>query len=190
MNKNQPIDEYCSMMFLLAALMRSSIPPTIPAAGPSGRSRSVPRAESSAERSSSPWTGADTAVRSASRLRRHHRPAARPRLGEDLPGRNAHLHVALVATRPRCALSAGTESRGPAKQPTCKCEAGDSRRVRHVETENERGEMFDRPRLERFLVAAHTDGVDAVLERIEREVRQFRGNAEPLDDATLMAMRL
>ena len=128
MNKNQPIDEYCSMMFLLAALMRSSIPPTIPAAGPSGRSRSVPRAESSAERSSSPWTGADTAVRSASRLRRHHRPAARPRLGEDLPGRNAHLHVALVATRPRCALSAGTESRGPAKQPTCKCEAGDSRR--------------------------------------------------------------
>ena len=59
-----------------------------------------------------------------------------------------------------------------------------------VETENERGEMFDRPRLERFLVAAHTDGVDAVLERIEREVRQFRGNAEPLDDATLMAMRL
>lgn len=59
-----------------------------------------------------------------------------------------------------------------------------------VEAENETGEMFGAERLEALLVAAHNDGVDAVLERAESAVRAFRGNAEPFDDATMMAMRV
>ena len=59
-----------------------------------------------------------------------------------------------------------------------------------VETENERGEMFGAERLEELLVAAHNDGVDAVLERAEAAVRAFRGSAEPFDDATMMALRV
>ncbi len=59
-----------------------------------------------------------------------------------------------------------------------------------VETENERGDMFGPDRLEALLVEAHANGVDAVLDGIERAVREFRGAAEPLDDATLMALRL
>lgn len=59
-----------------------------------------------------------------------------------------------------------------------------------VETEDERGDMFGAERLEALLLDAHNDGVDAVLERAEREVRTFRGAAEPFDDATMMAMRV
>lgn len=59
-----------------------------------------------------------------------------------------------------------------------------------VEAENETGEMFGAERLEALLVSAHNDGVDAVLERAEAAVRSFRGNAEPFDDATMMAMRV
>ncbi|HEX6324625.1 MAG TPA: PP2C family protein-serine/threonine phosphatase, partial [Vicinamibacterales bacterium] len=59
-----------------------------------------------------------------------------------------------------------------------------------VETENDKGEMFGAERLEALLVAAHNDGVDAVLERAEAAVRQFRGSAEPFDDATMMALRV
>ena len=59
-----------------------------------------------------------------------------------------------------------------------------------VETENDKGEMFGSERLEALLVAAHNDGVDAVLERAESAVRAFRGAAEPFDDATMMAMRV
>jgi sigma-B regulation protein RsbU (phosphoserine phosphatase) len=59
-----------------------------------------------------------------------------------------------------------------------------------VETENDKGEMFGSERLEALLVAAHNDGVDAVLERAEAAVRAFRGAAEPFDDATMMAMRV
>jgi serine phosphatase RsbU (regulator of sigma subunit) len=59
-----------------------------------------------------------------------------------------------------------------------------------VETENEQGDMFGAERLEALLVAAHNQGVDAVLERVETAVRDFRGRAEPFDDATLMALRV
>jgi serine phosphatase RsbU (regulator of sigma subunit) len=59
-----------------------------------------------------------------------------------------------------------------------------------VETENERGEMFGAERLEALLEAAHTDGIDKVLEDVERTVRTFRGKAEPFDDATMMALRI
>jgi serine phosphatase RsbU (regulator of sigma subunit) len=59
-----------------------------------------------------------------------------------------------------------------------------------VETENDKGEMFGAERLEELLVAAHNDGVDAVLDRAEAAVRAFRGSAEPFDDATMMALRV
>ena len=59
-----------------------------------------------------------------------------------------------------------------------------------VETENDKGDMFGAERLEALLQEAHTDGVDAVLERAEAAVRAFRGSAEPFDDATFMAMRV
>jgi sigma-B regulation protein RsbU (phosphoserine phosphatase) len=59
-----------------------------------------------------------------------------------------------------------------------------------VETENERGEMFGAERLEALLEVEHAEQIDAVLERTETAVRDFRGKAEPLDDATLMALRI
>jgi sigma-B regulation protein RsbU (phosphoserine phosphatase) len=59
-----------------------------------------------------------------------------------------------------------------------------------VETENEAGEMFDAERLQALLVAEQGAGIDRVLERIENEVRAFRGGAEPFDDATMMALRV
>src|SRR5204862_3911083 len=58
-----------------------------------------------------------------------------------------------------------------------------------VEAENDRGDQFGPERVEAILGEEHAHGIDAVLERIEREVNAFRGAAEPLDDATLMAMR-
>jgi serine phosphatase RsbU (regulator of sigma subunit) len=59
-----------------------------------------------------------------------------------------------------------------------------------VEVENERGEMFGGDRLEALLRAHHNDGVETLLERIEDNVRQFRGAADPFDDVTIMALRL
>jgi serine phosphatase RsbU (regulator of sigma subunit) len=59
-----------------------------------------------------------------------------------------------------------------------------------VEAENDRGEQFGAERVEAILIEEHTRGIDAVLERIERDVNAFRGAVEPLDDATLMAMRV
>jgi sigma-B regulation protein RsbU (phosphoserine phosphatase) len=59
-----------------------------------------------------------------------------------------------------------------------------------VETENERGEMFGAERVEAILEQEHLRGIDAVLERLDREVKAFRGRAEPLDDATMMALRV
>jgi serine phosphatase RsbU (regulator of sigma subunit) len=59
-----------------------------------------------------------------------------------------------------------------------------------VEAENDRGDQFGADRLEAILIEEHTRGIDAVLERIERDVNAFRGAAVPLDDATLMAMRV
>ncbi len=59
-----------------------------------------------------------------------------------------------------------------------------------VEAENERGEDFGIERLEALLAGGSADGVDELLVRVERAVREFRGAAEPIDDATLMAVRV
>ena len=59
-----------------------------------------------------------------------------------------------------------------------------------VETENERDEMFGADRLQSLLEAEHSHGIDMVLERVEQSVRDFRGKAEPFDDATMMALRI
>jgi sigma-B regulation protein RsbU (phosphoserine phosphatase) len=59
-----------------------------------------------------------------------------------------------------------------------------------VETMNGAGDMFDVERLQTLLAAAQTHEVDAVLARIEEEVAAFRGETEPFDDATMMAMRI
>jgi serine phosphatase RsbU (regulator of sigma subunit) len=57
-----------------------------------------------------------------------------------------------------------------------------------VETENTDAQMFGSERVEAILRSDHADGIDALLRRIERDVAAFRGSAEPLDDATIMAM--
>jgi len=57
-----------------------------------------------------------------------------------------------------------------------------------VEAENDRGDQFGSERLEAILIEEHAHGIDAVLERIERDVDAFRGAVEPMDDATLMAL--
>ncbi len=59
-----------------------------------------------------------------------------------------------------------------------------------VEAENERGDMFGPERLEALLEFEHAERIDTVLERVEAAIRSFRGRAEPLDDATLMALRI
>ncbi|MDH4067029.1 MAG: SpoIIE family protein phosphatase, partial [Acidobacteriota bacterium] len=59
-----------------------------------------------------------------------------------------------------------------------------------VEVESESGEMFGADRLEALLRAYSAQGVDALLERAEEDVRRFRGAAEPFDDVTIMALRL
>ncbi len=57
------------------------------------------------------------------------------------------------------------------------------------ETENDAGEMFGPERLREVLGAVQTEGVDAVLARLELAVKEFRGRTEPFDDATMMALR-
>jgi serine phosphatase RsbU (regulator of sigma subunit) len=59
-----------------------------------------------------------------------------------------------------------------------------------VETENEAGEMFGAERLQSILAADRSSGIEYVLKHIEETVRTFRGRNEPLDDATMMALRL
>jgi serine phosphatase RsbU (regulator of sigma subunit) len=59
-----------------------------------------------------------------------------------------------------------------------------------VETENEQGDMFGTERLQALLEAEHAERVDTLLDRIDGAVRSFRGSAEPLDDATTMALRI
>jgi serine phosphatase RsbU (regulator of sigma subunit) len=59
-----------------------------------------------------------------------------------------------------------------------------------VEAENDRGDQFGPERVEAILIEEHSRGIDVVLERIERDVNAFRGAVEPMDDATLMAMRV
>jgi sigma-B regulation protein RsbU (phosphoserine phosphatase) len=59
-----------------------------------------------------------------------------------------------------------------------------------VETEDDDGDMFGIERLKALLGTEQTKGVDAVLHEVEEAVRRFRGNHEPMDDATMMALRL
>ncbi len=59
-----------------------------------------------------------------------------------------------------------------------------------VEAPNEDGDFFDADRLQQALVAASAEGIDEVLVSVERAVRAFRGEADPADDATMLALRL
>jgi serine phosphatase RsbU (regulator of sigma subunit) len=59
-----------------------------------------------------------------------------------------------------------------------------------VEAEDPAGEMFGSDRLQQLLAADPGGGIDHVLDRVESAVRQFRGSAEPLDDATMMVLCL
>ncbi len=59
-----------------------------------------------------------------------------------------------------------------------------------VEAPNEVGAFFDADRLQQALVAASAKGIDEVLVSVEQAIRDFRGKAEPADDATMMALRL
>jgi serine phosphatase RsbU (regulator of sigma subunit) len=59
-----------------------------------------------------------------------------------------------------------------------------------VETEDERGDMFGSERLQELLASVPAERVDVLLERVDATVRSFRGRAEPLDDATMMALRV
>ena len=57
-----------------------------------------------------------------------------------------------------------------------------------VESENEQGEMFGIDRLEPLLVEAAQS--PAPIKRIEEGIAAFRGKSEPLDDATLMTVKV
>ena len=59
-----------------------------------------------------------------------------------------------------------------------------------VEAEDEAEDMFGAERLQALLVARRAASVDVVLADVGEAVRSFRGRAEPLDDATLMALKL
>ncbi len=59
-----------------------------------------------------------------------------------------------------------------------------------VEAEDDSGDMFGVERLKTLLGQEQTHGVDAVLVAVEEAVRKFRGTNEPLDDATMMALKL
>jgi sigma-B regulation protein RsbU (phosphoserine phosphatase) len=57
-----------------------------------------------------------------------------------------------------------------------------------VEAENERGEEFGVERLEELLLSS-VESADP-LHRIETGIADFRGRSEPLDDATLMTVKV
>jgi serine phosphatase RsbU (regulator of sigma subunit) len=59
-----------------------------------------------------------------------------------------------------------------------------------VEAEDESGEMFGFDRLKALLGREQHHAVDTVLHEVEDAVRRFRGNQEPMDDATMMVLRL
>ena len=50
--------------------------------------------------------------------------------------------------------------------------------------------MFGAERLQALLASEQEHGIDAVLAQVEATIRDFRGRAEPLDDATMMALRI
>ena len=57
-----------------------------------------------------------------------------------------------------------------------------------IEMENERGEPFGSDRLESLLADAAKS--PNPLQRIEEAIAKFRGSSEPLDDATLMTVKV
>jgi len=59
-----------------------------------------------------------------------------------------------------------------------------------VEQENAAGDQFGAERLQEYLTSLQSNAIDSILERLDREVRTFRGGVEPLDDATMMALRV
>jgi serine phosphatase RsbU (regulator of sigma subunit) len=59
-----------------------------------------------------------------------------------------------------------------------------------VEAENAQGDQFGADRLQEIIASEQARGIDAVLERVDAAVRAFRGPIEPLDDETMMALRL
>jgi serine phosphatase RsbU (regulator of sigma subunit) len=59
-----------------------------------------------------------------------------------------------------------------------------------TDSENEAGEPLGAERLQQILVAERDGGLDDVLARVERAVREHRGGREADDDATLVALRV
>ena len=59
-----------------------------------------------------------------------------------------------------------------------------------VEAENASGEMFGAERLQQLLSEAQARDLASILTLVEGRVRTFRGDVEPLDDATMMALRV
>jgi sigma-B regulation protein RsbU (phosphoserine phosphatase) len=59
-----------------------------------------------------------------------------------------------------------------------------------VEAENADGDMFGAERLQTLLAETQASSLDTILRVVEEHVRAFRGAVEPLDDATMMALRV
>ena len=59
-----------------------------------------------------------------------------------------------------------------------------------VEAENGAGDMFGAERLQQLLSEAQARDLASILTLVEGRVRAFRGEVEPLDDATMMALRV
>ncbi len=59
-----------------------------------------------------------------------------------------------------------------------------------VETGDESGRDFSLKRLESLLLEAHTSGINDILARVETETRQFRGEIEAADDATMLVLKM
>lgn len=59
-----------------------------------------------------------------------------------------------------------------------------------VEAEDKDGDLFGADRLQQLLAEAQARDIDSLLVHVEERVRTFRGAVEPLDDATMMALRV
>lgn len=62
-----------------------------------------------------------------------------------------------------------------------------------VETENAQGDQFGPERLERLLLTTtvtSADGPEAILRAVEADIKAFRGDTEPFDDATTMVVKI
>ena len=59
-----------------------------------------------------------------------------------------------------------------------------------VEAENRAGDMFGPERLEALVGEVSTVSPDEVLEHVEAAVKRFRGDVEPADDETMMAVKI